>query len=218
MPVDYANGKIYKIVCNITGDVYYGSTTQALSKRLGKHVSNYKSWVKSTTGKTTSFQIIARGDYDICLVETVVCKSKEQLHQRERFWIEGNDCVNKFIPGRSGKEYYEANREAASKRCKEYYDANREKICAKVKEYREANREAASKRCKEYYDANRETLIEKMKIYQELNKEKLAAHRKVKVQCGCGTTHAHGNQARHAKSQKHQLWLSSSTNHSQRCP
>ena len=188
MPVDYANGKVYKIVCNITGDVYYGSTTQALSKRLGKHVSNYKSWVKSTTGKTTSFQIIARGDYDICLVETVVCKSKEQLHQRERFWIEGNDCVNKFIPGRSGKEYYEANREAASKRCKEYYDANRE------------------------------TLIEKMKIYQELNKEKLAAHRKVKVQCGCGGTHTYGHTARHAKSQKHQLWLTGSTNHTQRCP
>ena len=107
---------------------------------------------------------------------------------RERFWIEGNTCVNKYIP------------------------------CRAMKEYCEANREEIRERKKAWYEANRETLIEKIKIYQELNKEKLAAHRKVKVQCGCGTTHAHGNKVRHAKSQKHQLWLTGSTNHTQRCP
>ena len=203
MSTNYQNGKIYKIVCNITGDVYYGSTTQALSKRLGEHRSNYKSWLKGKTRKMTSFQIIARGDYDICLVEKVVCDSKEELHMRERFWIEGNTCVNKYIPCRAMKEYY---------------GANREKICAKVKEYCEANREEIRERKKAWYEANRETLIEKMKIYQELNKEKLAAHRKVKVQCGCGGTHTYGHTARHAKSQKHQLWLTGSTNHTQRCP
>ena len=30
----YTNSKIYKIICNITGDTYYGSTYQTLPKRL----------------------------------------------------------------------------------------------------------------------------------------------------------------------------------------
>ena len=34
----YQEGKIYKIVCNITGEVYYGSTIEKyLSSRLAKH-------------------------------------------------------------------------------------------------------------------------------------------------------------------------------------
>jgi hypothetical protein len=184
MPVDYANGKIYKIVCNITGDVYYGSTTQALSRRIGKHRSEYKTWLKCGRGNVTSYKIIARGDYDICLVEKVICESKEELHQKERSWIESNDCVNRYIPGRTKSEWREANREGISEKKKAYYEANREK----------------------------------QKVWYEANREKIATRDGAKVQCGCGTTHNYGNKARHAKSKKHQKWLTSSTNHSQRCP
>ena len=48
--MDYKNGKIYKITANINeeeGDIYIGSTTQALSKRYEKHRSGYKSWKKN---------------------------------------------------------------------------------------------------------------------------------------------------------------------------
>ena len=34
---DYKNGKIYCIRNNIDDDIYIGSTTQSLSKRLAKH-------------------------------------------------------------------------------------------------------------------------------------------------------------------------------------
>jgi hypothetical protein len=44
----YRNGKIYKIVCNITGLTYYGSTCEpTLARRLAKHRGCYNRWLKS---------------------------------------------------------------------------------------------------------------------------------------------------------------------------
>mmetsp|Transcript_32665 Transcript_32665/g.38319 ORF Transcript_32665/g.38319 Transcript_32665/m.38319 type:complete len:103 (+) Transcript_32665:95-403(+) len=40
--VNYKNGKIYKIVCNETNEIYIGSTTQTLTDRLCQHVSKFK--------------------------------------------------------------------------------------------------------------------------------------------------------------------------------
>ena len=34
---NYNDGKIYEIVCNITGERYIGSTIQTLSQRLAAH-------------------------------------------------------------------------------------------------------------------------------------------------------------------------------------
>ena len=112
MKGDYANSRIYRIVCNDTGKQYYGSTTQSLAKRLGTHKSKCKMWQEGNHRYITSFEIIAGGNYDIVLVEECPdIKNKEQLHARERFFIESNECVNKFIPGRTLHEYYVANKE-----------------------------------------------------------------------------------------------------------
>ena len=35
--MDYPNGKIYNILNDVNDDVYVGSTTQSLSKRMAKH-------------------------------------------------------------------------------------------------------------------------------------------------------------------------------------
>ena len=42
---NYQNGKIYKIVCNITGLVYIGSTIENLTERLWGHVYHYNSYL-----------------------------------------------------------------------------------------------------------------------------------------------------------------------------
>ena len=53
--VNYEKGKIYKIVCNTTGEIYIGSTTkQTLAQRLSQHVSQYK----RCENKTKSYDII----------------------------------------------------------------------------------------------------------------------------------------------------------------
>jgi len=113
---DYSNSKIYRIVCNQTGLQYYGSTTQALSKRLSKHVCNYKCWTNGKGRFMTSFTVLEAEDYGIVLVEELPdIENVEQLRQAERRHIEGNVCVNKAVPGRTQQErkqaHFEANRD-----------------------------------------------------------------------------------------------------------
>ena len=41
--IDYSKGKVYKIVCNITGLIYVGSTTKEyLCQRLTAHKNDYQ--------------------------------------------------------------------------------------------------------------------------------------------------------------------------------
>ena len=105
-------GKIYKIVDNTNGNVYIGSTIKRLNKRLSDHKSKYNSYLN---GKGyydyTSFDIIKNNDYRIELIKFVIYKDKKELHLRERYYIENNICVNKFIPSRTLKEYRIDNKE-----------------------------------------------------------------------------------------------------------
>ena len=123
---DYSNGKVYKIVCNITGEQYFGSTTQKLSQRLSTHRSEYKRRIKCK-----SSQIIERGDYKIVLCEKSPCENREQLKSIERKWIEENECVNKCMPIRSVEEKIELKRE--------YTKNTREQKQQYDKEYRQKN-------------------------------------------------------------------------------
>jgi hypothetical protein len=103
---DYSKGKVYKLVSNQTDKVYIGSTTQPLAKRKGGHIATYKCYQEGKGNYVTSFEIIKYDDCDIVLLENVNCESKDQLHARERHWIESvMDCVNKNIPTRTNKEY-----------------------------------------------------------------------------------------------------------------
>ena len=85
---NYQDSKIYKLVCNKTGMIYYGSTTQSLYKRKSEHKT------RKQGRPTTSKKIIENGDYDMILVEDFPCERKEQLLMRERYYIDNNDCIN----------------------------------------------------------------------------------------------------------------------------
>lgn len=128
---DYKNSKIYKIVCNITGETYYGSTTAKLSTRLSGHVYN----VRVGRSCCKSKQIIERGDYSMVLCEECPCDNKEQLRAIERKWIENNNCVNKIVPTRTLHEYYEDHKEKSLLYQKHYREANKEKIKVYQREY-----------------------------------------------------------------------------------
>ena len=110
----YQRGKIYKLVCNETGLVYYGSTCEErLCTRLAHHKGDYKYHEKNPNGRkhyVSSFDIIKNNNYEIILVENVLCNNKDELFQRERFYIENNDCVNKNTPGRTKEEILELNK------------------------------------------------------------------------------------------------------------
>ena len=118
---DYLKGKIYKIVCNITGLTYIGSTCEpTLARRLAKHVGSYRRWINGKHNFITSFKIIEGGSYDIILVEECPCESSDQLHARERHYIETIACLNKVVPTRTKKEYTKEYRETNKETIKEH--------------------------------------------------------------------------------------------------
>jgi hypothetical protein len=95
--VNYQLGKIYKIVCNVTGLVYVGSTCEpTLAKRLTKHVCSYRFWLKHGKKYMTSYKILEKNDYEIILIEPYPCNNKDELYARERQWTNQIDCVNKM--------------------------------------------------------------------------------------------------------------------------
>ena len=135
--VNYELAKIYKIVCNITGLIYIGSTCKPiLTRRLAKHRSDYKRFLNGYKLYLTSYEVLENNNYDIILIENVVCENKDALHSRERHYIESLECVNKVIPGRSDKEYYIDNKD----KIKEYIKINKNMIAEKKKIYRDKNK------------------------------------------------------------------------------
>jgi hypothetical protein len=208
--VDYKNGKVYKLVCNVTGLVYVGSTTQALSVRKAGHVRDFKDWRHGKRGCITACKIIENGNHNIVLLEEVQCENKEQLHRKEREWIERLQCVNKHIPTRTKAEYRQTNRERIAEKRKEHYRANKDMIAEKKKEYYRANKEKIAENMKQYRQANREQIVEKRKQYRQANWEQIVSKKMQSHQCPCGSSYTHCHKARHERTHKHQEWFKNS--------
>lgn len=152
----YSNGKIYKIVCNITGNCYIGSTCNPkLSQRLAQHRKNYKDYLNGKYNYTTSFDIIENGNYEIILLELFPCVCKEQLLARERYYIETNNCVNKYLPLRTKKEYYEEHKDKIKEQRKEYREKNKIQNGEYFRKYYELHKEQLKLNAREHYHKNK---------------------------------------------------------------
>ena len=103
---NYKNAKIYKLV-SPNGLVYIGSTCQSLATRKVDHKNAYKRWKRGTSAYVTSGKLFeeAIDDIDIVLLEECPCENNEQLHARERHYIDTIECVNKCVPLRTRSEY-----------------------------------------------------------------------------------------------------------------
>ena len=165
---NYQLSKIYKLWSPSKNIIYIGSTTQTLSRRLGKHLSNYKLY-KNDNNKPyyTSYLVLECDDYKIELLEEYACNNKEQLLKKEGEYIRNNECVNRCISGRTHKEYnkewYEKNREAILEKSKEphkqYRAQHKEYFIEYQKQYREANRDMVNKKRRDAYHKNKELLF-----------------------------------------------------------
>lgn len=147
---DYSNGKIYKIHSHRTDLVYIGSTTQTLSRRLSKHKSSAK-----CRGEHTSKSIIEYGDAMITLIETYPCTNKTELESRERYFIDNNECVNKYVPTRTRKQYYDENRSTILQKKVLYHAENRTHNNTRTKEWRLQNKEYIKQFYKDNKDKNK---------------------------------------------------------------
>jgi len=185
---NYQQGKIYKIVSNTDDDIcYVGSTTRPLlCQRMVEHRGNYKYWKNGKHGKTSSFELFEKYGVANCrieLIEIFPCNSKDELTKQEAYYIRLLNCVNKFIPDRTKKEY--------------------------SKKYREDNRDTILEKQKEYYDINKDTLLEYKKEYYDVNKETIAEKGKEKYTCVCGSTIRKSDKTRHERSLKHMNYCAS---------
>ena len=196
-------GRIYRILDNTNGNVYYGSTTQEINKRLIHHKTNYIRYLDGKYGYTTSFGIIKNNDYNFELVEEKYLETKRDLHERERYYIENFDCVNKNVPCRTNKEWRNDNKEKVKDYKTDYHIKNKEKIKKRDAEYNANNKEEISKQKAEYYIKNKEEILEKRKEYQADNKDKISKTKNTIVVCECGSKITHGVMARHLRTAKH---------------
>jgi predicted GIY-YIG superfamily endonuclease len=119
--MDYSQGKIYQMIDETDGDIYIGSTIQTLNERFWDHHIE-KSYNKN------------KSNFKISLIEEYPCKNKSELLQREQYWIDRIDCINKTRSYRTkkqkndyfkkwienNKESYNKNKKQAMKRAREY--------------------------------------------------------------------------------------------------
>ena len=228
--VNYANGQIYKLVNNVDDEIYIGSTCGTLRLRKSSH----KSLARKDTERRVYKHLneIGWDNVDIILIETCDCQNKDELHRRERYWIDTlNPSLNKVLPRRTHKEYYEDNKETLKEQHKAYREthkeemkawreANKEEIKEKNKAYYETHKEEIKELAKEYREENKEKMKEKQKAYYETHKEEkkawresnietLKEKRKEKITCECGSTIRRCAKARHERSTKHQTYLAS---------
>ena len=148
---DYSKSKIYKLVSNYTNEIYIGSTCQPLHKRKGGHKASYKSYLEGKRNYMTSFKLFEKGEVDIILIEECNFHNKDELHKKEREYIDKLECVNKYIPGRTKQEYLENNKN----KMKQYYETHKDEIKQYQKkynkEYHQKNKEKMKQYYKEYY-------------------------------------------------------------------
>ena len=191
---DYKEGKIYKIKCNETGEQYFGSTTYSLQARLNGHKSNSKSKTKRK-GQCVSRQIIIRGNFQIELVENYSCETKQELHKRERFYIDNNECINSYIPTRTRKEYKELHKE----KYKEYNHTWE-------KEHRQERNVYNNNLYKTNEDYREKTKVRASQYYEQ-NKKKILERMLVRYVCCCGVEGSVANKLRHEKTKRHQDFI-----------
>jgi hypothetical protein len=129
---DYHNGKMS--VLGVPPCLrYYGSTVQTLEARMRTHKQDARAYLKGRLkGKCYSKELVLRPGCKIELVEDFPCSSKQELERREGWYQINNQCVNRYVAGRTKKEYQkkynEDNKEKHALYNKEYWKANKEKI------------------------------------------------------------------------------------------
>ena len=181
--MDYSKAKIYKILNNISNDVYIGATCQPLSKRMAKHRGDYKHPKRKHYKLYQKITEIGVEQFYIELVKETPCDNAEQLRAIEGEYIRQQGTLNTRIEGRTKQQYTIDNKEKKAE-----YD----------KEYREANKEYRKQQKAEYHEQNKE-------YYNQRNKENYQKIREQKETCEvCGVSYIPWNRKKHLASKRHQ--------------
>lgn len=200
--MDYKNGKIYKIVDNAYTKMYIGSTTQPLSKRFYCHKNNYFLWKNGKHNKTTVYNIFDEFGINNCKIELIInypCNSKDELEKKEGEYIKNNECVNKCIPRRTKKEYYEDNKDKLKEYYLKRYSSKKKDILEYHKRYYYNNINLISKKLKIYSDSHKNEKAIYDKLYRKKKKDIIYK----KNICVCGGSYSLNSYSSHIKTKLH---------------
>jgi hypothetical protein len=220
--MDYKNGKIYKILNDITDDVYVGSTCQPLSKRMAEHRKSLNGATVLKSKKRLLYdkmRAVGKDHFYIELIEEYPCDNIEQLLKREGCYIREIGTLNTIVSGRTQQEYNEDNKEHLREKRAEWETKNKEHLCdyqkkyqtehadrlrQQSKQYREDNKERIQQQRKAYREDRKKELAEKTKLWRERNIDKLKQTHTCDI---CGSTVQHSSKQNHCKTKKHQQAL-----------
>ena len=216
---DYSNGKIYCGRNNVDDDLYIGSTTQALSKRMVKHRSKVESKEANHYKLYQKMKNIGVENFYVELVRDFLCETLEQLRAEEGKFIRETGTLNVMVAGRDKKQHYEENKDEILAKQEERYEDNQEVILSRNKEWRDEHQEEQNAYHKNYRENNKERVAEiKNKCYENKKEEYLQKKRdyyeskKDKHLCECGSMVGLFEKSRHITSQKHQAYLKQQEN------
>ena len=216
----YQDGKIYKILNSETDDIYIGSTTQKISKRM----TNHKTQAKRGKSHLLYQKMREIGDdkFYIELVEDYPCDNLEQLNRREGEWIRQIATLNEKVAGRTKKEYANDNRNIKNQKAREYYQENREQELERSRNRYQKHKERINERHKKYNeehtkelqayrDGRKEEKSEYNKAYYSANKEQSytkhkewVSQNKVKILCNiCNREYHKYDKAHHIQRKYH---------------
>jgi len=180
----YENSVIYKIKHNEDyddNDIYVGSTSN-FKNRKNQHKTACNNEKNKDFNLPVYQYIRDNGNWNnfvMIPIEEYPCNSKNELEIKERYHIDLlRPSLNKNIPGRTYKEYYEANKEQILEMNKNYREDNKKQIAEKIKKRYEDNKQIKTEYNKKYREANKEILNQKNKEYNEANKEKNKTYQK----------------------------------------
>jgi len=136
---NYSKSCIYKLCCKdptIT-DIYVGSTTN-FTKRKYAHKCSCN-FVNNKEYNDYKYQFIRDNggweNWTMIQIKELCCISRRELETIERKYIEELQAsLNKQLPLRSAKEWYEDNKQKIEKQKKVYYEENKQQIAEKKKE------------------------------------------------------------------------------------
>jgi hypothetical protein len=93
MPI-YEKASVYCIHCKTTGKNYVGTTISEIKARIAAHKSAFKKG-----GTCSSSEVLKNGNYEVKILEHCPCDTKEELLQKESYYISITpNCINKNCP------------------------------------------------------------------------------------------------------------------------
>ena len=214
--VNYANSIVYKLCCldpQVEG-IYVGSTT-SFRKRKANHKRSCTKPSDKDYYQPVYQYIRDNGDWEnwtmIIVRKYPHLTDKHQLRQKEsKYIIKLKASLNKRIPLRTPKEYYNDNKEDILKKRKQYVENHREEVRQGLKKYYSDNKAVFSQKNEVYKRNNKDEIKEQRKAYYEQNKLKVLDERRkyrernqCEVECSCGIMVKKLYLSTHIKTKKH---------------